>query len=392
LAKPPFPEIEGFRGRLRRQPMKALLVVGAGLTGAALARSLAEAGFQMDVIDERGQVAGNCHTRPDPDTGIMLHVHGAHIFHTDNEQVWSFVNRFGEFTPYPHKVKTVSRGRVYSLPLNLLTINQFFGSALRPSEAAAHLRALADKSIAKPGNFEEQALAFLGEDIYRAFFYGYTKKQWGREPKELPAGLLKRLPVRFNYDDGYFTNRHQAIPRLGYTALVENMLGHPNIKVSLETVYDDSLRPGYGHVFYTGPLDRFFDFAYGRLPYRTLDFKRFGEEGDYQGCAVMNYADSEIPYTRIIEHKHFSVWENFKTTVCFRETPRECLAGDIPYYPVSFAGDNALLNRYQSLAAREKDLTFAGRLGGFKYLDMDAAVAEGLRLAEEFAKTSVVRI
>ncbi|MDR2724957.1 MAG: NAD(P)-binding protein, partial [Candidatus Adiutrix sp.] len=341
---------------------------------------------RLEIIDERDHVAGNCHTLRDQDTGIMLHAHGAHIFHTDNENVWSFVNRFGEFEPYPHKVKTVSRGLVYSLPLNLLTINQFFGLALSPGEAAAHLRVLSDQTITDPGNFEEQALAFLGEELYRAFFYGYTKKQWGREPRELPAGLLSRLPVRFNYDDGYFNSRHQAVPRLGYTALVEKMLDHPDLKVRLETVYDDSMRAGYDHIFYTGPLDRFFDFAQGRLPYRTLDFERFDEEGDHQGCAVMNYADPEIPYTRIIEHKHFSVWENFKTTVCFREKPRECLAGDIPYYPISFAGDNALLNRYQSLAALEKNMTFAGRLGGFKYLDMDAAVAEGLRIADNFAR------
>ena len=364
--------------------MKDLLVVGAGLTGSTLARCLAEAGFRINVMDERDHVAGNCHTRLDPDTGIMLHVHGAHIFHTDNERVWSFVNRFGEFAPYLHKVKTVSQGRVYHLPLNLLSINQFFGLALRPLEAAAHLRGLADKSIKEPGNFEEQALADLGERLYRAFFYGYTKKQWGREPRELPAGFLKRLPVRFNYDDGYFNSRRQGVPRLGYTALVEKMLGHPNIKLSLGTAYDDSMRSGYGHIFYTGPLDRYFDYAHGRLPYRTLDFERIDGEGDYQGCAVMNFADAEIPYTRIIEHKHFSLWENFGGTVCFLEKPRECLAGDIPYYPIGFAGDNALLTRYQSLAALEKNVTFAGRLGGFKYLDMDAAVAEAMRAADNF--------
>jgi UDP-galactopyranose mutase len=314
----------------------------------------------------------------------MLHVHGPHIFHTDQERVWRFVNRFSAFKPYIQRTKTTSQGRVYSLPLNLLTINQLFGLALRPAEAAKLIESLADKSIAAPANFEEQALAFLGDKLYRAFFYGYTKKQWGCEPRELPAGVLKRLPVRFNYDDNYFSHPYQGMPEHGYTRMVENMLDHPGLTVTLGRAYEKGMKSGFGHVFYTGPLDRYFEYPYGRLPYRTLRFEWFAETGDYQGCPVMNYADQDVPHTRIIEHKHFTYWETFDRTVCSREIPGECGPGDAPYYPIRFAADNPLLDQYQALARTEENVTFAGRLGTFRYLDMDQALGEALAAADRF--------
>ncbi|MDR0880994.1 MAG: UDP-galactopyranose mutase [Candidatus Adiutrix sp.] len=364
--------------------MGQILIVGAGLTGAALARTLAEAGQRITIIDERDHVAGHCHTRRDQGTGIMVHLHGAHIFHTDNERVWNFVNRFASFQPYRHRVKTTSQGRVYSLPVNLLTINQFFGQALKPAEAAEFIAGLADRALTNPQNFEEQALALVGDDLYRAFFYGYTKKQWGREPGELPASILKRLPLRFNYDDDYFSHPHQGIPAQGYTAMAENMLDHPGITVQLEVAFDHRMKADFDHVFYSGPLDRYFDCQFGRLPYRAVDFEWFTAPGDYQGCAVMNYADQEIPYTRIIEHKHFSPWETNEATICAREFSRECRENDQPCYPVRFAGDNALLEKYLALARAENKVAFVGRLGRFQYLDMDAAIGEALRLGERF--------
>ena len=367
--------------------MKNILIVGAGLTGACLARVIAEAGLSVEVIDERGHVAGNCHTEADRETGIMTHKYGSHIFHTGNPRVWDFVNRFSSFEPYIHRVKTTYRGQVYSMPINLHTINQLFGLALSPSEAKKFISEQA-LSIADPGNFEEQALCLLGEKLYQAFFYGYTLKQWGMEPKELPAWILKRLPVRFNYDDNYFNHKYQGLPTHGYTAMVENMLDAPNIRVTLNTSYNSSMKDGFDHVFYSGPLDRYFEYRHGRLPYRTLDFECFCVAGDFQGCPVMNYADRETPYTRIVEHKHFTPWLDFDGSLCFKEYSRDCGPGDIPYYPVHFAAENNLLEEYQQLAARENRVTFVGRLGSFKYLDMDMALDAAMEAATRFLTSS----
>ena len=363
---------------------RRLLVVGAGLTGAALARSLAEAGHQVLVIEERDHLAGNCHTRRDPATGIMVHVYGPHIFHTDRPRVWDFVGRFADFQPCRHRVKTTAGGRVYSLPINLLTLNQFFGRAMNPAEARKFVAELVDRSIAEPANFEERALSMLGRELYETFFYGFSKKQWGREPRELPASILQRLPVRFNYEDSYFDHPWQAIPADGYTALVENMLDLKGVEVAIGTAYEPALRRGRDHVFYTGPLDRYFDWRAGPLPYRTLDFEWFFDDGDHQGCPVMNYADPGVPWTRIVEHKHFAPWESHPRTIGHREYVRAAGPGDPPFYPVRFAGGSPLLDRYLELAQAERGVTFAGRLGTFSYLDMDAALAGALDTADLF--------
>lgn len=363
--------------------MKVLLV-GAGLSGAVIGRALAEAGHQCRIIDSRDHVGGNCHTRRDDETGVMMHVYGPHIFHTDDAEVWDYVNRFAEFMPFQNRVKTTSQGAVYSLPVNLLTINQFFGQTLRPDEARDFIMQKADTSIEEPQNFEEQALRFVGRDLYEAFFKGYTEKQWGCAPTELPAAIIKRLPVRFNYDDNYFFHRFQGMPKDGYTPMIEAILDHPGISVELSTPYDAAMADQVDHVFWSGPLDSYFDYRLGRLGYRTLDFERFTYDGDYQGCAVMNYGDREVPYTRITEHKHFSPWESHEGSVCYREYSRAAGPDDIPYYPIRLVEEKSLLAQYVDLAQATPGVTFVGRLGTYRYLDMDVTIREALDTAGAF--------
>lgn len=358
-----------------------ILIVGAGLSGAVIGRELAQEGYQVDILDSRDHIGGNCHTVRDEATGVMVHVYGPHIFHTDDAEVWDYVNGFTTFMPYKNRVKTTSGGQVFSLPVNLHTINQFFGKTFRPDEARVFLEEQADKTISDPQTFEEQALRFVGNDLYEAFFKGYTQKQWGCSPTELPASILKRLPVRFNYDDNYFFHKFQGMPANGYTEMIEGILDHPNIHVSLETSFQRDQVPGYAHVFYSGPLDGYFDYELGRLGYRTLDFERFTYDGDYQGCAVMNYGDVAVPYTRITEHKHFSPWEEHKGSVCYREFSRACGPDDIPYYPIRLVEEKAQLADYVARAEQEKGVTFVGRLGTYRYLDMDVTIREALDTA-----------
>ncbi|MGV8937368.1 MAG: UDP-galactopyranose/dTDP-fucopyranose mutase family protein [Allorhizobium sp.] len=360
---------------------KKIAIVGAGLSGAVIGRHLAEAGHAVDVFDMRNHIAGNCHTERDADTGVMVHVYGPHIFHTDDREVWDYVGRFQTFLPYKNRVKTTSNGQVYSLPVNLHTINQFFGKAFRPEEARAFIEAQADSTIEDPKTFEEQALRFVGRELYEAFFKGYTQKQWGCSPTELPASILKRLPVRFNYDDNYFFHTYQGMPENGYTDMVGRMLDHDNITVHLETRFDRSRSRDFEHTFYSGPLDGYFNCDEGRLAYRTLDFERFTYEGDYQGCAVMNYGDASVPYTRVTEHKHFSPWEEHTGSVCYRETARACGPDDTPYYPIRLIEDKLQLAGYGSRARQETAVTFVGRLGTYRYLDMDVTIREALDTA-----------
>ncbi|MFD3191538.1 UDP-galactopyranose mutase [Sedimentitalea sp. HM32M-2] len=362
-----------------------ILCVGAGLSGAVIGRHLAEAGHTVTVVDSRDHVGGNCHTRRDPETGVMVHVYGPHIFHTDDEEVWDYVNGFTTFKPYKNRVKATTGGAVYSLPVNLHTINQFFGKTLRPDEARAFIaEEQADTSIADPQTFEEQAMRFVGRDLYEAFFKGYTQKQWGCHPSALPASILKRLPVRFNYDDNYFFHKFQGMPEQGYTAMIERILDHPGLTVRLETVFDRSQAGDYDHVFYSGPLDGWFDYDLGRLGYRTLDFERFTYDGDYQGCAVMNYGEESVPYTRITEHKHFAPWEEHAGSVCYREFSRACAPEDIPYYPIRQVAEKALLGDYVAQAEATEGVSFVGRLGTYRYLDMDVTIREALDAARRF--------
>jgi UDP-galactopyranose mutase len=361
-----------------------IAAVGAGLTGAVIARDLAEAGYEVDVFDSRSHIAGNCFTERDGETGVLVHVYGPHIFHTDDEEVWNYVNRYETFLPYKNRVKTTVGGQVFSLPVNLHTINQFFGKTFRPDEAKAFIEAQADTSITDPQTFEEQALRFVGRALYEAFFEGYTRKQWGCAPSDLPASILKRLPVRFNYDDNYFFHRFQGMPENGYTAMVERILDHPGIKLHLGETFRREQAGDYAHVFYSGPLDGYFDYEDGRLGYRTLDFERFAFKGDYQGCAVMNYGEASVPYTRITEHKHFAPWETPEGSVCYREYARACEPGDTPYYPIRLVEEKALLAHYVEKAKAESRVTFAGRLGTYRYLDMDVTIREALDTARRF--------
>ena len=361
-----------------------IAVVGAGFSGAVIARELACAGHTVTVFDARPHVAGNCFSERDAATDVMVHVYGPHIFHTDNQVVWDYVRQFGEFMPYTNRVKSTVNGQVFSLPINLHTINQFFGKTFSPNEARIFIAAQADTSIDEPHNFEEQALKFIGRDLYEAFFKGYTIKQWGIAPTELPASILKRLPVRFNYDDNYFNHRFQGIPKEGYTAIVENILNHENISVRLNTAFAREHANAFEHVFYSGPIDAWFDHVLGRLAYRTLDFERGECEGDFQGCAVMNYGDVNVPHTRIAEHKHFAPWEAHERSVYFKEFSRVCEPNDTPYYPIRQVNEKALLEQYVTLAQQERNVTFVGRLGTYRYLDMDVTIAEALDCAHRF--------
>ena len=366
-----------------------ILLVGAGFSGAVIGRALAEAGHGVTIAEARSHVAGNCHTERCPDTGVMMHVYGPHIFHTDDQQVWDYVNRFAVFQPYKNRVKTTARGQIFSLPINLHTINQFYGKTMRPDEARAFVEAQADTSIDTPRTFEEQALRFVGPELYEAFFKGYTLIPWGMHPSELPASILKRLPVRFGYDDNYFAHRFQGMPENGYTDLVEAILDHPRITVHLNTHFIRDQAGGFDHVFYAGPIDGWFGYDMGRLGYRTLDFERFTYDGDYQGCAVMNYGEQDIPYTRITEHKHFSPWEARTGSVLYREYSRACTEGDIPYYPIRQVQEKSLLADYVTRAKSEKRVTFIGRLGTYRYLDMDVTIREAMDTAALFLKQRI---
>ena len=361
-----------------------ILIGGAGFTGAVIARELALKGYKVVVKDPRSYIAGNCYTERDETTNIMMHVHGPHIFHTDNEEVWKYVNQFAEFKNFICRIKATVNGSVYSLPINLHTINQFFNKTLSPSEAKAFIESKSDDSITDPKSFEDQALKLLGNELYRAFFYGYPLKQWGMHPRDLPASVLKRLPVRFSYDDNYFFHKYQGIPVEGYTKLIERILEHPNISVHLNESVKREDRNDYKHVFFSGPLDSWFDYQLGQLGYRTLDFKKSIHEGDYQGCAVMSYPDKGVPYTRVSEHKHFTPWEKHEKTVVFHEYSRLAERDDIPYYPIRLVNEKKMLNDYLELAEKEEKVTFVGRLGTYRYLDMDVTIAEALDTVNKF--------
>lgn len=364
-----------------------ILIVGAGFSGLVIARLLAERGYHVKIIDQREHIGGNCYDERDPETGVMVHKYGPHIFHTDNSEVWDFINKFGTMMPYTNRVKAVTNNEVFSLPINLHTINQFFKKTLSPDEAKDFIESKGDKNIPEPVSFEEQAMKFIGKELYEAFFKGYTLKQWGIHPKELPASILKRLPVRFNYDDNYFNHKYQGMPQDGYTKIAENIAQHPNIELQLNTKYSHDLRNAYSHVFFSGAIDAFYDYEYGRLGYRTLKFERFVHDGDYQGCAVMNYCEENVPYTRITEHKYFSPWEKHQKSTCYREFSSLCQDADTPYYPIRQLGEMEVLNKYIDLAEKEQNLTFIGRLGTYRYLDMDVTIAEALQTANKFLQS-----
>lgn len=370
--------------------MKPYLIVGAGFSGAVLARQFADQGHGSLVIDARNHLGGNCHTVRDTQTGVMEHVYGPHIFNTSNGRVWDYVNRFGRFRPFVNRVKASTARGVFSLPINLHTINQFFGVRLAPREAAALIAEKGDASIGEPQTFEEQALKFIGRELYEAFFYGYTKKQWGCEPRDLPAAILKRLPVRFSYDDNYYNSTYQGIPEEGYTEVIRRIFDHPAVEVKLGTAWDPAMASEFQHVFFTGPIDAFFGHRHGRLGYRTVFWEKQTHTGDFQGNAVINYTEVTEPFTRIHEHKHFAPWEKHEKTTVFTEFSKETEPQDIPYYPKRLSADKAVLQKYRAEAEGCGGISFLGRLATYRYMDMHHVIGEALELADAFlaAKTA----
>jgi UDP-galactopyranose mutase len=371
-----------------------LVVVGSGFFGLTIAERCAnELGLKVLVLERRHHIGGNAYSEPDPDTGIEVHVYGAHLFHTSNEKVWEYVNRFTDFTGYQHRVFTIFDGKVYPMPVNLATICEYFGKAMSPAEARALVAEQAgeiDSADAK--NLEEKGISLVGRPLYEAFFRGYTLKQWQTDPKELDPAIFSRLPVRYNFDNRYFNDKYEGLPVDGYTAWLTRMADNPNIEVRLETDFfeqrDDIL--GNVPVVYTGPIDAYFGNSEGHLSWRTIDFEREVKHvGDFQGTSVMNYANEEVPYTRIIEPRHFHPERSHypqDKTVIMREYSRFAEIGDEPYYPINTAEDRAKLLKYRDLAKKEPDVLFGGRLGTYKYLDMHMAIGSALTMYENKLK------
>jgi UDP-galactopyranose mutase len=370
--------------------MTDLVVVGAGFFGLTVAERMAtERGQKVLVIDRRPHIGGNAYSAVEPETGIEVHQYGAHLFHTSNERVWEYANRFTRFTPYVHRVYSTHRGEVFPLPINLGTINQFFRSALGPDAARALIaEQAAELGGRTPTNLDEQGVSLIGRPLYEAFIRDYTAKQWQTDPRDLPASVISRLPVRYTYDNRYFSDTHEGLPVDGYTAWLERMADHPNITVRLSTDFFDASQPvskgdvvGQVPVVYTGPVDRYFDFAEGDLSWRTLDFEQeVLPVGDFQGTSVMNYPDADVPYTRIHEFRHFHPERDYPSdkTVIMREFSRFAERSDEPYYPVNTAADRERLAAYRRLAEGERDVFFGGRLGTYQYLDMHMAIGSAL--------------
>ncbi len=369
------------------------LVVGAGLYGAVFAHEMEKRGKDCLVIEKRDHIAGNIYTKEV--NGIQVHEYGAHIFHTSDKEVWNYVNQFAEFNHYINCPVARYKDELYNLPFNMNTFAKMW-NIKTPKEAREHIDAqIADLHITEPKNLEEQALSLVGRDIYEKLVKGYTEKQWGRDCKELPSFIIKRLPVRFVFDNNYFNDPYQGIPKGGYTQIVEKLL--EGIPVKLGTDYETFCQRStdggfismdgedtFEKVLYTGMIDQFYEYCYGELAYRSLRFETeyLEDEDNYQGNAVVNYTEREVPYTRIIEHKHFEFGTQ-KGTVITREYPKEWSRGDEPYYPVNDKHNSELYEKYAQRAAQEKNVLFGGRLGQYKYYDMDKVVRAALTMVEE---------
>jgi UDP-galactopyranose mutase len=369
-----------------------LVVVGSGFFGLTVAERVAtQLSKRVLVLERRHHLGGNAYSEVEPDTGIEVHRYGAHLFHTSNQRVWQYVNRFTEFTGYQHRVFTIHHGQVYSFPMGLGMISQFFGRYFTPDQARA---LIAEQSAEIDGkdvtNLEEKAISLIGRPLYEAFVRHYTAKQWQTDPRELPAATIARLPVRYNFNNRYFSDTYEGLPVHGYTAWLENMADHSNIEIQLNTdffdVRDDI--PAGTPIVYTGPLDRYFDYSEGWLGWRTLDFKSEVVQGcgDFQGTPVMNYADADVPFTRIHEFRHFHPERDYyptDKTVIVREFSRFASKEDEPYYPIDTPEDRVKLARYRELAKAEtaqRAVLFGGRLGTYKYLDMHMAIGSALTI------------
>ena len=363
------------------------LIVGAGLFGSVFAHEMHNQGKKCLVIDKRDHIAGNIYTKPV--NGINVHMYGAHIFHTSDRKIWEYVNQFAEFNNYINSPIAVYKDELYNLPFNMNTFSKMWGIRT-PAQAKAKIAAqIAEAGITEPKNLEEQAISLAGRDVYEKLVKGYTEKQWGRDCKELPAFIIKRLPLRFTYDNNYFNDPYQGIPKGGYTQIVEKLLAGIEVRTGVE--YRAFMRENeakgaqadaFDKILYTGMIDEYFDYQLGALEYRSVRFETevLENEDNYQGNAVVNYTERDIPYTRIIEHKHFEFGKQ-DTTVITREYPSEWKKGDEPYYPVNNDRNNTLFANYQELAKKEKNVLFGGRLGQYKYYDMDKVIAAALEMA-----------
>lgn len=375
-----------------------LVVVGSGLFGLTIAeRAATDLGLKVVLIDRRDHIGGNAYSEKEAQTGIEVHRYGAHLFHTSNERVWDYVNRFTTFTNYVHKVYTRHKGEVYPMPVNLGTINQFFRAAYSPAEARALIAEQAAELGGKePANFVEKGISLIGRPLYEAFIMHYTAKQWQTDPAELEASIISRLPVRYTYDNRYFNDTHEGLPTDGYAAWLERMADHPNIEVRLGTDFFDPTQEinrdavrGSIPVVYTGPVDRYFDYSEGELGWRTIDLE---EEvlpiEDFQGTSVMNYPDADVPFTRIHEFRHFHPERDYTkdATVIMREYSRFAGRDDEPYYPINTDADRDGLLRYRDRANAEPGVLFGGRLGTYKYLDMHMAIGSALSMFDNKIK------
>ena len=357
------------------------LIVGAGLFGAVFAERAKAAGKSVLVIDKREHIGGNIYT--EAVEGINVHKYGAHIFHTNNKQVWEYVGRFAEFNRYTNSPVANYHGELYSLPFNMYTFNRMWG-VVTPDEAKAKIEEQrAQANITEPTNLEEQAISLVGTDIYEKLVKGYTEKQWGRPCTELPAFIIRRLPVRFTFDNNYFNALYQGIPMGGYTAMVERMLDGVEVRLGVDYFEDkENLDSLAERIVYTGPIDRYFNYCYGYLEYRSVRFEtEILDVDNYQGNAVVNYTDRETPYTRVIEHKHFEFGSGEKTIIS-REFSHEWKPGEEPYYPVNDEKNSTLYGRYFDLSKQETKTLFGGRLAEYRYYDMDAVIESALRAAE----------
>jgi len=364
---------------------KKVLIVGAGFAGSTFARIAAENGFSVEIIDKRDHSGGNSYSYKDSETGIEIHKYGPHIFHTSNDKVFKFISHFTKFNEYIHKVKAITNGQVFSLPINLHTINQFFGKVFSPREAQQFIEEKQVR-IDRPNNFEEVLLASLGRELYEAFFKNYTIKHWGMDPKEIPASTAKRLPLRYDYNDSYFNDKYQGIPVEGYGVLFERILEHSNITVSIKTSFNDvrsEWRKKYDYLIFTGSIDEYYDYRHGNLPYRTVTFEEIRDE-EIQGSAVINYTDASVPFTRIHEHKYFTPDIEYKNSVAYKEFSAATTSEKNPFYPINDESGKAIYDQYKEVAEQENDVMFIGRLAEYRYYNMDQVIDSSMKSFDEF--------